>query len=792
MSSYQITASASTTRLFEDTPKPLEQAVVRAVLRNERTLPAILNKAINGINWRMASYYQHGRDHSIFGLPTDKTTSIVLKSERVEERLNLIEGGNYVIENIKSVPADDEYFTTKYLYNIRGYDRYLNTVVPINDRLTAIENSFLAFTASKRSLLESETEKLLVGLPVDRYIETSTTLNGVAATLCQTFTVETSINYSDSFNKATKYTYDSYERHEEAGQPLEYTLNYLTTTLMNYRGVGVITYQESVSEFYRYADGSTTTTSQRIFDPQKRTFTLPKVSETVTYIDSERFTPTEQADVLFYIVEYHTIDTDGKKIPKYYFTYDDFAINPGGPEENAPVHETIIGSGESDYYPIVPLRNKNQSLVTGDFEGSAYYRSIVATLEKLDIDAHQLADALESNPDIDQIDEAMFMLAVSADTQDNASITYLIKYFEYIIDVVPELSTPDDYINGNDAVSHNIHIEEGNVDIKVEFGGIERKLVQGKIGHRGYVENIIDVNGTHDKWFLRKQVSDDQYVEIYIVDPVHKNYVYGDGVITTKIRKFVEDPDNKNFIIPLKRGITDLMNNFDLQELHYQSAMLVAFAYEKRRLKWYERVEFKVLLVVVSIIVLISTGIDLYTAIATAASASAAAVAVATLVLEKYLISLGLEYAVEVLGIEAAFVIAIIAIASGAYAELSGTEVFSLGPSELLELTTGISKAISTNIQKDMLEFQAEVTAFQGEASDLMDELEQKKELLKSSNIIDPFYFVNSGPIHDFNEEPSNFYRRTTQTNIADLSYAAIEKFAEVNLSLPKPKFNQE
>ncbi|WP_458731922.1 hypothetical protein [Alteromonas alvinellae] len=767
-------------------PKPREQAIIAAALDGTSTTQSIVNKAINSINWRMTNFFHYGLTEYQLGLPTDKTVNLIIRSEFVETELDRFEGeGNYTIESITSVPPSDRYFITKYLYRYRDYNRYLDTVIPPNDFASEIENSHDNFVVESKSQLTAATESLLDGIPVNRYVETTYLVDGVSATLCETFEVEHSFNYSDSFSEKTTHKYDGYSRDSDVGLPVEYTLNYVTSSYSRYRGVGTLTYQEKVTRFTRFADGSEGPVSTELFDPITLTYDTGLIGNTEVFRQNEKFLPDEIPDVMYYIVEYFIFSPEGKKIPKYLFTIDDYDLDPGI-EQGEPILQITKVHPETDYYPIVPLRQRNKSVLENEFLAD----SVRDILNKLDLDADHLVNAIESNEDIADIDEAMLITAVSVDTTENAGIKYLIQYFEENLQlIVTEEATGFSTIPDT-IVKHFIRIEEGSIDMRIDFAQIERKTVTGSIGKVGTVSNSIDVTGSNDIWYLREQRTTNEYIELKITDPVHKNYIYADGVITTTLRDIIDDEENENFIIPLKRSTTLKLNTYELQELFYECTVLVCYAYEKRKLKWYEGKAFKIFMVAASIAILISTGIEIYSVFAAATTVTAGLIAVAKLVLGKYLISLGLEYAVEMVGVELSFIIAIASLALSISKGAGNNILANMNASELLQLSTGISASISSNVQKDMLEFQAEVTAFQDEAESLMDELEAKQELLKPSNLIDPFYFVNSGPIHDFNEEPSNFYRRTTQTNIADLSYAAIENFAEVNLSLPKPKFN--
>ncbi|WP_269519449.1 hypothetical protein [Alteromonas sp. BMJM2] len=771
-------------------PDPKQEAIISAALDGKSIKQGLIDKSINGINWRMSSFYYYGRDHYVYGLPTDKTTSQILYSEFVEISLDRLEGsGNYTIESIKSVPPSDAYYVTKYLYNIRNYHRYLLTVVPPDDFASEINSAHDTFVNESKAELVTNTEALLNGVPVDRYRETAVSVDGEPATLCETFTVAHTINYSDTFSEKTKHTFEDHVRDSPVGAPVEYTLNYLTTSRSKYRGIGKVNYQEKVIRFTRYGDGSESPKTTELFPRVELTHDTGPTENTRTFEQSEKFIPDEKPDVLYYIIEYYIQPNNGPKIPKYLFTLDDFAFDPGI-EQGAPIQEIVKTSPESDYYPIVPLRKRNRNVLTGIYSDTFQAESTREILTKLDLDADHLVEAIETNEDIDDIDEAMLLTAVAATTQKQAGIKYLIRYFEEVLDLIVTEETSGFSTTPDEIGKHFIHIEEGNIDIKVEFEGISRKTITGRIGKVGTTENVITIDGKNDKWHLREQINKNEYVEIYVVNPKHKNYIYSDGVVTTSLKDVVEDEENKNFIIPLKRSATLKMGSFDLQELYYETTMLVCHAYEKRKLEWYETSGFKFFMIVVSIAVLISTGVEIYSVFAAATTATAGLIAVAKIVLSKYLIALGLEYAVELVGVEVAFIVAIAAFVASGYGGLNNVNLANMNAVQLMQLSSAVTNAISTNIQKDMLEFQSKVTAFQEEAEDLMDELESKKELLSSSKIIDPFHFVDNTPYNDFNETPSSYYFRNMQTNVADLSYASIENFVDINLTLPKPTFN--
>ncbi len=813
MAKYRYSVATSTTPLYDDLPDPLSQAILEPIFGGEskRITTNILNRAISGINWKMESFFTYGKNQYSLGVPYQKAFTNGLTDEQIAEIMSQYESQPYVIDTSRIVPSWSALeLTQDKLTNEYGYNRYTSKIEPQNHSFDGlIDDNYARFQSDFTDTLAPEFDALKGGIPVNRTIETGDTYNGEPATRVDTYTVTTTESQTVVPSKTVTHRYDSFEHviiplEESDRDPTElilfrdaygYKLYFSIHAKFRIRALSSVTYQETRKRHYVLEDGSTTQVVSKIFDPVTLNGEVRTASATESYyydeegvIEMDDISP----DLIFQsYIEYHTIDSNGKKQPKLIYT---------------PFTEkTLLGQPDADpdefsqYYPTVPFISQNENMFDDSRKDTELYKTSIELLKRLDVDALAISAGIQSSPSIKDIDEAYFMLAVDVETEKKAELMYLMEFFTHIYDQQPpELKTTVD--QNNKFVFPLDNLVQGLMDIMVEddvsltlaFNSVGIRNITGSIGKVGSMEREFSL-GENDKWYIRQQTKANEYKELVIVNPTHRNWVYGNGSIETSLREAVEDEDNKNFIIPLHRYYVNKLNSFDRQKLLYAAPKIISHAYEKSKIEWYETKAFKQFLVAVTIVITIATGVDVYTTVAaafTAGGVTHALIVLVSLVLEKYLITLALEYAVELVGVEAAFVAAIAAMAAGLYTEFSGNEFLKLGPTELLQLSTGINSAISTNLQKDMLEFQAEVTAFQDEAESLMDELEAKQELLKPSNIIDPFYFVNSGPIHDFNEEPSNFYRRTTQTNIADLSYAAIENFAEVNLSLPKPKFN--
>ncbi|QPG06978.1 hypothetical protein IT774_07695 [Salinimonas marina] len=785
--------------LYEDIPDPVSESIIRSVLKGNRPISGLRDKAINGVNWRMAAFYQYGRDHYTLGLADELATIYLTRSETVEGVLATLETDPVTIERISLKGAEPYLFVEGHLVKTHGYNRWTNTVTSLPGATkTQWVTNLSQFTSACEASLDTATEALRTGIPTDRTESSSVTYKEKPATKVTEYTIRvTKTTRFTPYEKTFNYFVD-YARNPEKVNIHEFIITLEGRQELTGRGTGIIQYQATAHTHYVLEDGSKTPTTVEILPAVTKTTGVLRYSEVNIHTYTDVFLPVFNPSSVYTVATYYTTDDKGKKSPKYFIgvTRSPAAL----PEDHYDIdliqeQVTVGASVDNKYYPMVPLIKDGKNMFSPDNVGSGLYETSIELMRKLDLDALTISDAIQSSPDIDSVDEAYFMLAIPIREKSPAASRYFHTYLRELYEEmdhlhqVPVSPVTNDFIYEDRRYNlQAIGPSEDKLTMRIWADGLGRRLVTGRIGKPGTAISQIDVTGDIDKFFTRMQISEDTYEECMLQNPYHESYIYADGRIKTTLRDVIEDLDNSNFVVPVRHDLVSAMPAFLRQELHYMAPMIICHAYEKRKLKWYESTIFKSLLIIVSIVVAVYTGMDIYSTFIVALTATGsvllATVIVMALVIEQYLIALAIGYLVDLVGVEAAFVAAVAMVVASFYGGTGMLENYS--PADMLRMSTTTTNAISTNIQKDMLEFQAEVTAFQEEAESLMDELEQKQKLLQNDDLIDPFTFVDNTPFNDFKESPSDYYRRQLNTNIAPLAYASIEYFVDASLILPK------
>lgn len=805
--------AVSVNELYSDTPSPITDATIGAVLQDEYILPSLVNSAINGVHWRMESYFHYGFYEYSEQLP-EQFGSLYREIDSYENADNVLSGIEtlpYTIEDIRWEKVTSETAIEIYLIDEHGYSRFTQTVnsMPEDFRATFDVNKANFITASENDLI-SKRDALESGIPQNRTERSNVLYKDQNAVEVKTY--EVTVNRSVSFipTESISTVYTGRERDQSQPDIENYILNFKSTQTLKGRGLGRIQYQVKTTTHYELSDGTTTSPVTELLEPEVLSTGTVSYTElhSLTYTDERQpivsldgQTPEYAYLPRHLIIEYYVTEPSGNRIPKIYTRFFPIYLNAmyqGNMtlEDLAPNTLVFSDDYETKYFPIVPLIREGQLVFDESNKGTDLYETGTQLLLKLDLEASAINAAI-SEGNIEDVDEAIFILAADLNTGGQASLAYIFREFEEYYEKTDNLYRV--VVDENNVFSidvkrgaSSINISEGNSGFMLAHAGIGVRFVKGRIGNVGVYEreyNIEDLDRQHV--FLRKQISEDTYKEIVVVDPWHTTLINGYS-FHTRIEDLANDEERNTFYIPIKKSTLSSFGSYTIQELYYQATKMIFLSQETEGKSFWESAGFKDLIIIGSIIVTLISGIDIYTTVSAALAAAgttAALVALVTIAIKHYIIALALEYAVKVVGIEAAYIAALAAFAYGAYTGLSGN-VGMLEPQQLMQLSASLNNAVSTNIQKDMLEFQTEVTAFQEEAESLMDELEAKQELLETSNIINPFYFVDNRPINDFTESPSTFYRRNLQTNIADLSYATIEKFVDVSLTLPKSNLN--
>jgi hypothetical protein len=170
------------------------------------------------------------------------------------------------------------------------------------------------------------------------------------------------------------------------------------------------------------------------------------------------------------------------------------------------------------------------------------------------------------------------------------------------------------------------------------------------------------------------------------------------------------------------------------------------------------------------------------------------ALAAANVVLQQVVISTVIVEAakllVDLIGFEAAFLVAVVLSAFSFTADrgLLGSQVKGAPwAEELLRVSTGLSRAIEIKTASAFRKYEKDLAEFLLLQEEKTEELEAAQALLEFESLIDPFEFVGMAPFSIYGETPQEYFNRTVHSgNIGVEALNAISGYVDTALTLPR------
>ncbi len=242
-------------------------------------------------------------------------------------------------------------------------------------------------------------------------------------------------------------------------------------------------------------------------------------------------------------------------------------------------------------------------------------------------------------------------------------------------------------------------------------------------------------------------------------------------------------------LIPLDHSITEVYSITERETLYSRGMHFVFNSLTIVTLEWYQTSVFSAIMTAISfIIICISFGsatgpmATLMAAIqaGTTAAITAAVWALIQQLLVGYLISYALKLFAKAVGGEMAVIISIIAMAYAAYDSYnSGGVEGAPWAQTLLQISTGLTKAVMSNLQDMMKNLLSEYDTFNVFKDEAEKQLEAANKLLEHRNWLNPLII--------FGEKPEDYYNRTVHSgNIGIAGISAISSYVDTALTLPK------
>lgn len=426
------------------------------------------------------------------------------------------------------------------------------------------------------------------------------------------------------------------------------------------------------------------------------------------------------------------------------------------------------------------------------------YRTSRKLVKYLGIDYDIMAESIDENPDIADVEQAMLVMGVPAVSTDPIECRYLFDYFDTLhatMDgtTLSALSSVQTLLESGRPKANTIVIKDAQFKMALHNEGIYKRMVAGSIGsvgtHTSVYESInVDVDyydiesgttsviSTPTKVHkYRRQVAEGLYEEIHVSNLKMTYFVFEEYTTTA-------DEEDDILLIPIDRTITQNYSIGDREILYARSLHMVFNSRVVTKVKWYQTGVFRTLMIIIAVVITIYTGGSdggqtLAAAMGLTGTAALVAIVIIDVILTGFILQKAFKLFVRVFGADVATLIAVLAIVYGGY------KLYSMGgvtgapwAQSMLELSSGLQQAILQDKFSDLLEQADQLKLFTEEQNKL---LETAQDLLEQSHLLSPFTI--------FGEKPEDFYNRTVHYgNIGTLGITAISSYVDVALTLPK------
>jgi hypothetical protein len=478
-----------------------------------------------------------------------------------------------------------------------------------------------------------------------------------------------------------------------------------------------------------------------------------------------------------------------------------------------PLLDSIMDTGpvlSGEFYPFAYFRYNKQSQDTD--KDSPAYKTSKKLVNYLGLNYEDVVYAINENPDIADIEQAMLMMAVPAKTDNDLEKRYLYDFFDRLYYSNPSVlafnakatlagAAANSFFGGDRSeLSTAIVIKDARFKMALANDGIARKTVGGVLGPIGTCTSLYstqsiavptigsDFEGntfvTQQIVFTkvhtyRKQTTISTFTEYQVVNLSMTYHIFGNY-------NDVGDGDEAILLIPLDY---EIVKNYTLLEKEKITARSLHYVFNSRvvtKVKWYQQSWFSDFIKIVGIVL---TVISLGSAGGLVSLINAAIImggnALVLVVIEVLLVTLLTSFVAKVfikavggeLAIIIAFVAAVFGITKGVQA---GSLTGAPWAKELLQLSSGLTKAIGEVLTEQMQGLKQDFLNFADFMKEANKELEAANKLLENKDSW-------LSPIVIFGETPNEYFQRTVHSgNIGVLGLAAIGSYVENALELPR------
>jgi hypothetical protein len=466
------------------------------------------------------------------------------------------------------------------------------------------------------------------------------------------------------------------------------------------------------------------------------------------------------------------------------------------------------------YFPWAYFRHHGQDAY--DIESATSMGQMKAWCEQLGVSYDQLYDGVHEDPNVDDTEQSLLLMAINPGHENQACREYLFKHFSALhANALPQVQL-DPSLEGKlnaftSSPSQMQHIRDNRFAMSFQFSGISKRRVPGKIANKNRYNSHFGILSQDSQnyltqtpigtgvdnafleqpgWIYQYQVNDSVYEEI-IVYGLRVNYQ-----VHSK-KGFAASRQDKELLIPLDSAIVQTMSVPAREQLLCRSLTMMVNTVIITKSPWYASSAFRIILLVIAVVItILSAGSAWQTVVAAwGVGIGALAVVIITTIVKTMVISYGIKLFTQAVGPKVALIVALVAVIYGN--TTAATEASATWAENLVQMGTSLVKEAGELSQqqlaaglKDIVE---DAEAFSAWAQDQMDGLTDNMLALGLNPAIvglNAFDVVKMGPRLVLGENPSDYYARTVHAgNIGTLAFDMTESFVAIKTSLPT--FNQ-
>lgn len=500
--------------------------------------------------------------------------------------------------------------------------------------------------------------------------------------------------------------------------------------------------------------------------------------------------------------------------------------------------------------PVIPLRHNNQDMARSAVQSSNLYLTSKKLLKKVSVDFDTIADTINTNPNVAEIDHAYIMFGADLQSTHNEVIYYLVEFFDHLADIAAiNMFENMGSVLDDSNISQNLYAFNGNLgtgssatsshswigpggetvtttivnnatvstmieyglNVSITYSYVRSEFITGSIGSIGTASKSwirgSDSNrgfGTLARLFvadnstliLKLQIEDNVYKQITVQGLSHTNRIYAGHNVITTLTDVIDSSDEHNFIIPIHYGVSTKIPLIQRSMLYEESFMIVMNSYVITKIKWYQTGIFKALLMAAGLVIAAIS--SQYWLIGLIDAAAVGATAVLMYVLQSVVIGLALtqigNFIAQEIGPEAAAILSTVVTLATLYINPAGSikvATFSLPTAQvLLSLSSAVISGAHHETQERLAEVKNEYDIFKEESTTKADELEVAMELLTEPSLLSENlldYQTKRYGLHPLSSEPEKFYNFTIHTgNVGTFALEAIPQFYNIMLQLPE------